>query len=54
MLETERKRCDIVLVRKTEKKGNECSWGEAAQGGYPCLAGVTDKSKNPGITTNTP
>lgn len=53
MLETESKRCDIVLVRKTEKTRHECSWGEAVQGEYPCLARVRDKPKNPGITTNT-
>lgn len=28
------------------------SWGESVQGEYPCAFCVTDKSKNPGITTN--
>lgn len=28
------------------------SWDEAVQGEYPCASYVTDKSKNPGITTN--
>lgn len=28
------------------------SWGESVQGEYPCAFCVTDKAKNPRITTN--